>query len=269
MTEIKIKISDLRELCQLVSLEGKDVKGKQIMPISEFLINATEGNLQVEAIDKGNHLAIETSYKATVTVPGIVTIGDVAGFQGFLDRFGSTDEIVLSTTENKIILTRASPKKIAKIPMASPESLEKKDAKIFLDRFKKGLDGYFASSKSNFGVKITVDASAVKSVIDDGEAVHQRVYPWSLKPEGLTVKVGTEQSGEIETDVVVKKLEKIDDNAVNVQTAYAYGIDNVFGNVTGDVIISLINGVGSCPMIVEKSTEKYSLKIVLAPVTIE
>ncbi len=277
MTEIKIKISELRELCQLVSLSGKDVKGKQFMPIPEFLINASEGSLKVAGIDKGNHLALEISYKAEVVLPGPIVVGDVEKFLGFLDRFNSSDTISLKTTENKIILTRETPYKKASIPMAHSDTIEGKNAVQFLEKFKKAESGFYETSKTKFEVKLTLDAENVKDVIDDGEAVKQRIYPWKLietgGPNQLMIKVGSEQSeqsGEIETSVPVKNISfGASSGTINVATAYAYGIDNVFGNLTGEVFVYFVNNIGSCPMIVEKSTEKYSLRIVLAPVTIE
>lgn len=267
MTEIKTKISNLRELCQLVSLEGKDVKGKSIIPVPEFQILAEGGNLRVQAKNKGNQLALELNYKAETPTPGIIVIGDVERFLKYLDRFNSSDTVTLKTTENKLILTRDNPLKVARIPQASGEILEGKDASAFLERFKKAESGYFETPKMKFGVKLTLKAEDVKSVIDDGEAVNQRVYPWTFGNAGLRVKVGSEQSGEIETVIEVKKIEAQSPTTPEVKTAYAYGIDNIFGNLTGEVIVNLASG-GTCPMIVEKNVEQYSLKIILAPMEV-
>jgi hypothetical protein len=270
MTEIKAKISDLKELCQLVSLVGKDTKGKTFLPIPEFVINASVDGVQVQAVNKGTQLAVELKYKKiTVVQPGAIVIGDVEKFTGFLDRFNSSDDVTVSTTENRIIITRLNPKKIARIPMADSGTLETKGAQQFLEKFNKNVEtGYYETSKTKFGVKVTLNAGDVKSVIDDGEAVNQRIYPWKLGDTGLTVKVGDAMLGEIETDIPLKKV--VVDSAVApvVESAYAYGIDNIFGNLSGEVVVSLANGIGSCPMIVEKKSDKFSLKIILAPVVV-
>jgi len=269
MTEIKAKISELRELCELTSLKGKDIKGKQIMPLPEFLANAENGVLKIQGVDKGAHLALELSYKMEVVKPGPIIIGDVEKFLSFLDRFGSNDDIILSTTENKIIITRSSSQKVARIPQAEATTVEtSKNASEFLSKFVKGDSGYYETSKTKFDVKLTLKAEDIKSVIDDGEAVKQRIYPWNLEGP-LTVKVGSEQAGEIETVIPITKIETQNPESPIVKTAYAYGLDNIFGNLKGEVIVNLANNIGSCPLIVDKVTDKYTLRIILAPAVTE
>jgi hypothetical protein len=266
MTKIKTKISEFRKICDLVSLIGKDTKGKQILAIPEFLIDASQNAVKIKAVDKGNHLAIDLTYNVEVLESGPIVIGDVGYIQDFLNRFGSSDEVTIATTENKIIITRESPKKVARIPLASEESLDKKDAKGFLEHFKKNDKGFYETSKTNFNIKLTVLASKIKDVIDDGEAVQQRVYPWSIVDNKLVVKVGAEQSGIIETDIGFEDSTITKDT--KVISAYAYGLDNIFNNLSDKVTLYLSETVEGCPLILEQTTDKYSFKAVLAPVDV-
>ncbi len=278
MTEFKIKISELREICELVSLEGKDLKGKSFRPIPDFIIDAGMDKpdiLQVRAKNKGGQLALDLSFKLkeTIAKPGQLVIGDTENFLGFLDRFNASDEVIVSTTENKIIMTRSNPKKVARIPMADQSTVETKDAQNFLDKYIKGPDGFYQTTKTKFDVRLSLKAEDIKNVIDDGEAVKQRIYPWHLDQSGLNIKVEGPE-GEIETSIPWKTLETaspLDQSGgpmLRVDSAYAYGIDNIFGNLSGDVNINLANNIGACPIVIDKNTDKYTLKIILAPVVL-
>jgi len=281
MTKLSCKISDLEEICRLISLKGKNPQGKEFVAIPDFLlvcagptgsIPGSEGYADVKAVDNKGAIAVSLRYKnIKVVQDGVIPIGDVESFQKYLARFNSSDEVTVETTENKIIITRQSPSKIARIPMASVDSLTtSKNAEAILSNFKKNEAGYFQSKKTNLNLRLTLNAGDIKNVVDDGEAVGQRIYPWKLEANQLFVKVGEEQLGEIETQITTLKTESFtkSGDAPETQTAFAYGIDNIFGNLSGEVKIYLANGVQACPLILTQSTDKYSLKILLAPVTV-
>lgn len=268
MVEIKGKISDFKELCHLVSLEGKDGKGKSIRPIPEFVINAELGKVYIAARNQGGQLVVSLTYKSLTTInPGQLVVGDVEAFLGYLDRFNSSDEVTLSTYENKLMITRSSPKKVARFPHSDVTSVETRDADVAVSKFVKKETGFFETPKTKFGIKLELSAEDVKDVIDDGEAVGQRIYPWNLSTSGLSVKVASE-TAEIETDIPIKKISKADEEPVNIQSAYAFGLDNVFNNLSGQVDISLANNIGACPMIIEQETTKYYIRIMVAPVVV-
>lgn len=275
MTELICKISDLEEICRLVSLKGKNPQGKEFVAIPDFLmvVGNPSGSIpvgvHVMAVDNKGAIAVDLDYPGIKwSKSGLVPIGDVEEFQRYLARFNSSDEITLSTTENKIIITRKAPYKVARIPMADVEALTtSKGADQILQNFKRTEAGYFQSKKTHLNLRLTLNADDIKNVIDDGEAVKQRIYPWKLENGKLSIKVGTEQLGEIESDikVVVDEVE----GSIKTKASFAYGIDNIFGNMSGEVQVYLQNNVTVCPLILTQKTDKYSLKILLAPVTVE
>ena len=272
MTEIKCKISDLQEICQIVSLKGKDIKGKEFLPIPDFLIQSKPNESLIEAVDAGGHLAVRLQYKINTISEGLIVIGEVEKFQKYLERFNASDEVTLTTTENRIIITRAEPKKVARIPLASLESLTThQNAKTVLDKFSFSETDYPKSQKSHLNLKLVAKAEDIKAVIDDGEVVGQRIYPWKVENGNLSVKVGTEQLGEIETIIKPSKIESDSTKVGSQKTSagFAYGIDNIFGNLIGEVEIFLIDDVENSPLALRVKQPRLTLTAILAPVSKE
>jgi len=270
VTEFQCKVSDLVELCQTVSLKGRDLKGKEHLAIPDFLLTVNPENLEVKAVDSKGALAVNLTYKIKAIIPGIIPIGDVEKLLEYLSRYNSSDDITVSTTENKLVITRKTPLKVSRIPLASLETITtSKGADAILQNFQPTPTGYFASKKTTWNLKLTLKAEDVSEVIEDGEVVKQRIYPWKLD-NGLTINVGTEQLGEIETSIPIKEMsgDIPEPSLVRTKTSFAYGIDNIFSNLSGDVKVFLVNGVDSCPIILQKTTDKYNLTIFLAPAVI-
>jgi hypothetical protein len=264
MTEIKIKVCSLNEICELVSLKGKDIKGKVNTPIPEFMIVANSGKLLVTSMDAGKHIALQLNYNANIVEPGPIVIGNVEEFQMYLSRFSSSDEITVKTSPNRIFIIRDKPYKKATIPQSDKSIIIGQDAEQFLNRFKKTPDGYFESTSTKFNVKLVLNNSDLKDVIDDGEAVKQRVYPWIYNLKGLTIKVGEESEGMMEAEVLTTCSVQ-DGSEPNINTLFAFGVDNIFGNLSGEIQLYLANNIGISPVIVEKKTDEYEVRYILAP----
>lgn len=279
MTQIKCKIQDLEEICKLAGLKGKDPRGKEYTALPDFLMSCEEkmggiSYIKIKAVDNKGAIALHLVYKnLTIIEPGLIPIGDVETFQKYLSRFNSSDEVTVSTTENRIVLTRQSPKKVAYIPKASVEALTThKGAEKILRTFKfdAETDGYPRSSKTYLDLRLTLNADDIKSVVDDGEVVQQRIYPWKVEGNKLSIKVGSEQLGQIETDINLLKIEPQETSPASTKTSYAYGLDNIFSNISSEIKIYLANKAGEmgCPLYLEKETDKYNLTIILAPAAV-
>jgi len=279
MTKMSCKISVLEEICRLASLKGKNPQGKEYVAIPDLLLqvfNRISGSMPgksaviVKAIDNKGAIGVALiNYNVNVLEPGVIPIGDVEKFVKYLSRFNSSDEVTVETTENRIILERKEPYKKATIPMASVDSISSnKNAEQILSNFQKTETGFFKSKKTNLNIRLTLNADDIKSVIDDGEVVGQRIYPWQLEENRLVIKVGEERLGEIETVIPTTKVET-ETPPANTKTSFAYGVDNIFGNLSGEIQVYLANNAEVCPLILTKETDTYKLKILLAPVMVE
>jgi len=290
MTEVKCKVSDLREICDLVSMKGKNPQGKEYVAVPDFMIKANQvqdasigPRLEVSATDSKNALAVGLKYKVDAILEwGDIPISDVETFVKYLDRFNATDNITLKTTQNKIILERADPKKVARIPLAESDSIESgTKGEEALARFPLTPAGYPKSAKTYLSLKLLLDAGAIKGVVEDGEVVKQRTYPWTIVVNAFSVKVGSEQLGEIETQIKTDKIELDPEVAggiepgttarapIGTKTSFSYGFDNLFSYIDGKIEIYLAENVEACPLYLVKKTEKFELRAILAPVLTE
>jgi len=267
MPEFVCKVGDFKELLQVISLKGKDLKGKEYTAIPDFLLSVEPDGLKVKAMDNKGSLAVNLHYKAVkVSQAGVMAI-DSEILQGYLDRYNATDEVTVSAQENRIIIIRNNPQKVSRIPL-SDESLVTSQGVDVFQNFVKSPSGYYQSKKTNWNVALTLKAEDVKDVVDDGEVVKQRIYPWKLENGALSIKVGAQPQGEIETIVSIIKAETETPFQPSTKTSFAYGLDNIFGNLVGEVKVYLGNNMESCPLILEKTSDKYSLVVFLAPAVI-
>jgi hypothetical protein len=279
MTEIKAKISDLLQLNRMTSMKGKDQRGKEYCVIPDYLLVAhgTETNsscvkisdpfLEIEAIDTRKALTLLLIWnKVEVLEAGAIPIGDAEKFADYLERFNASDDVVLKTEGNDLVITRAEPFKKARYKLADLESLTTvKGASEMIAKWNFSGENV-GTEKTHFDFKMTVDALKIKEVTQDGETVNQRVYPILVEDGMVTMNVGSESLGSIETDIGAK-IENY--TGVKCKSAFAYGLDNIFSNLTGEVQIELEAGSDGKPMLVRQKTDAFSLMVLLASVSME
>ncbi len=267
MTKFKCKVNDLQKICKLVSLSGRsEATGKEYRAILDVNIIAEDKTLKIDAIDTLKHLCIKLVYNIDeVSEVGNLPVGDIELFERFLERFNPDDSVDVSTFENKILIARENPKKTAKMLAANFESILSKDVP-FLKTLSTSKTGFLETEKLKPNLKLVFDSEAMQGVIEDGEVVKQRVYPLTLKDGKLTVKVGSETYGEIETEIKLHSLESNPENpgAQLLETAFSSGFDNLFGNFYGKVTLYLVDGKPA-PLIFEQKSDKFVFAAALAP----
>lgn len=258
--KFKCKISDLETICKLVKAKGKNIDGKDYVAIPDVLINVLKPQtLSLKAMDIQGTFAVSIDYKIDeVSEEGQLPIGDIENFEQFLSRFVPTDEIFVSTTQNKIIIERMDPKKISRIPMGRLEDIWSRNAPP-LDKLKR-TDIGFDSGKLNYNLSMIVDAEKIKDIIEDGNVVKQRILPWRIDGNKLFISIGSETSGEFEVEVTFES-----GTFGKTSTAFGNGIDNIFANLSGKVKIFLPDNVEITPLIVEQVSDKFTYLAILAP----
>ena len=257
MTKIKGKISDIKKLLQLIKLEGKDTTGSSNSMIENCLLEAKEGKISTNILSKTNVVIGFINYKALdIITEGEIPIGNIDEVLSYLKRFDDNDEITLETTENKIKLSRESPKKTASIPMSARENI---DDSLRAEAIKDSIteeNGKYKFRDTELIASMKVDSHIIKQVLDDGDVQGlDRKYPISIDEE-IECKVGDEAGGIIET--TISAIEK----SGKAKSSFSGGIDNVFNNLSGEVEIHIAeNG----PMLVIKNDEDLEIKFVVAP----
>lgn len=258
--KFKCKISDLETICRLAKAKGKNIDGRDYVAIPDVLINAFSPNkLSIKAMDIQGTFALSIDYKVDeVSEEGQLPIGDIENFEQFLTRFVPTDEIFVSTTQNKIVIERVEPKKVSRIPMGRIEDILSRNA-VPLDKLQR-TDKGFDSGKLNYNLSMIVDAEKIKGIIEDGNVVKQRILPWRIDGNKLYISIGSETSGEFEVEVTFES-----GTFGKTSTAFGNGIDNIFANLSGKVKIFLPDNVEISPLIVEQVTDKFNYLAILAP----
>lgn len=264
MVKFKCKISDLENICKLVSLKGKNPLGKEYRSITDMLLSIIKDKIEILAMDTLRTIALRLTYNVQVIEEGQIPIGDIELFEKFLSRFKPDDDVTLSLVGNKILIERESPKKTAKMPAAAFESIMSKD-NLIVPKLEKTPNGWRGGKTYHYSLKMEFDARQMADIIEDGEVVHQRIYPWKVANKKVFVSIGSEPYGEIATELNLDSIEsELPESKLEAETAFAAGIDNLFGNLDGKITVYLAEGM-LCPMIVEKNTDNYSFFAILVP----
>ena len=267
--KIKCKISDLQTIIRFVALKGKDSEGKENAAVEDCILTAAGGKLTVSIMDVQSTFGAKIDYKLIeVQEEGAMPISDIETFAKFLSRFNSDDPVTLSTVDNRIVIERESPKKIAKIPLASEESIASKPAPVF-NNLLKDKNGYPQSPKNLWNLKLSLNASYVTSLFDDGDLIKQRILPWAVEGGKLKMSIVDEVMGSFETEVALDSIASNPDK-VGPQKALVHfgrGVDNIFSNLSGSVTVYMIDNAQG-PIVVEQSTEAFDFLAMIAPIVL-
>ena len=266
MVKFKCKVAELNELCSMASMKGtSEIDGKEYRAMQDMLITVGD-NLEVKSISALRELMIKINFKAEILEKGTLAVPDIVTLEKFLGRFNSGDVITVSEAGGKIVLERESPKKTAKLPSTANENVQSANGPDMVSKFEKNVNGFWRNGKSNYNLKVDFNVESIQTVIEDGDVVKQRIYPFVIKDGKFTVSIGTEATGDIASDVPVGSITSDPQNTgpQNVRVAYASGIDNLFSAISGPVSLYLVDD-NKYPLILEQHTEKYDFFALLAP----
>lgn len=257
MVKINCKVANIKEVFKLIKLEGKDPDGSTVSMIENCLLVAKDGKITTLALSKTQTVIAFIEYKKIdIITEGEIPIGSIDIFLDYLKRFENDDVVTIETTENKINILRANPKKIANIPMTAKENIDDSLRAEGIKDSIKEVDGVMKFRDTEMTAKMKVNAHHIKQVLDDGSVVSlSRKYPISIGEE-VICKVGDDRSGMIETTIPVETKEG------TATSSYAAGIDNVFNSLSGNVDVYIAE---HGPMIVIKSDGDINVKYVIAP----
>lgn len=257
MTKIKCKVGDVKELLKIVKLEGKDVDGSSSSMVENCILDCKNGKIIVNVLGKSGVVFANINYKKVDVIgEGEICIGNIEVMLEYLGRFDSDDIVVIETTENKIKISRDTPKKTAIMTTTAREHI---DDSLRADSVKDGVskgNGKWTFRNTILDSGFKVDVKFMKDVLDDGNvSVLSRRYPINIGDE-VSCKVGDEKIGVIESVLNVEKKEG------KAKSSYGSGIDNVFKNLDGIIDVWLME---DGPMLVVMENEKFDGKFVIAP----
>ena len=264
MVKFKCKITDLEDICSLVAMKGKSIDGHPYRAILDCVFNIVGDKLKIGALDLQRTFAVSVEYPVEILEEGQIPIVDIENFEKFLSRFNSSDEVEISTVENRVVIKRESPKKTAKFPLAAYDSIGSKDAPV-LEKISWKDEYPSLGDKTLFDTVITVNAEQIADIYKDGDVINQRMIPFTLTGQTISVSVKDDTLGEFETEVIPKKVDTISKKELSTSAMYGNGFDNIFSSLSGEVKIYAINNTKTFPLIVTKTTDRYNVLTILAP----
>lgn len=265
MVKITLAVSKMKQFLELVSCEGGTDEGsKQDKVIKEFVIFAMDSSIEAYATDKIGKLFANVKMTVTVLEPGQFTIGDIDNFEKYLGVFNGKDLLTISQEGGVIKMERDSPAKLMKFSTVSIENIEThKTAELIHTRWKMTAEG-IGSDKTKLSNCITLKAEDLAQVVSDSAVVGEQHYPFVIMkgPDGqlkLKVEVGSLQT----SMAVIKSMIPAVIQSIELNNKYAYGFDNVFTTLKGDVKLYTDAGM---PLWVIKEESDYKVRYMLTPV---
>ncbi len=268
MVKINITIDKMRQFVDLITCEGQTAEGnKQDKVIREFVITALGTHMETCAIDKEGKLLANVKMNVNVIEPGQFTVGDTNIFEKYLGVFDGKDPVTISQESGLIRIERESPKKLAKfttVSLANIETFATADMLRKMWKFNedKTVLGTETTKLSNL---ITANAEDFAQIVKDSRVVGEQHYPFVVmtnpetKQQMLKVEVGS-----IQTSMgVIKSIIPATIKSEDLGNKYAYGFDNVFLSLKGNVTMFTAPNL---PLWIIKEEEDYSARYMLTPV---
>jgi len=266
MVKIQIPVSKMKQFLELISCEGGTDEGnKQDKVIKEFVIFAMDNSIESYATDKIGKLFANVKMTVTVLEPGQFTIGDVDNFEKYLGVFEGKDMLMISQESGTIKMARNSPAKLMKFSTVSIDNIETFNVAKTIHTNWKMSETDIGTEKTKLTNVITVKAEDLAQVVNDSRIVGEQHYPFVVMKNEHGQLVLKVEVGSLQTSMaVIKSIIPAVINSVELNNKYAYGFDNVFTTLRGDVKLFTAPNM---PMWVVKSESDYKVRYMLTPVT--
>jgi len=266
MVKIQLPVSKMKQFLELVSCEGGTDEGsKQDKVIKEFVIFAMDNTIESYATDKIGKLFANVKMTITVLEPGQFTIGDIDNFEKYLGVFDGKDMLTISQEAGVIKMERDSPAKMMKFSTVSIDNIEThKTAELIHTRWKMTATD-IGTDKTKLTNIINVRAEDLAQVVSDSAVVGEQHYPFVIMKNEHGQLVLKVEVGSLQTSMaVIKSMIPAVIQSVEMNNKYAYGFDNVFTTLKGDVQLFTAPNM---PLWVVKSESDYKVRYMLTPVT--
>lgn len=265
MARFKVKVDDLGMLLRLVQAVGRNTKGEQHAFLDDCILRVEKERLSILCMDENQVLAIMGEGKldkTDVIETGLIPV-ELEFSLDSLKRFKDSDKIVVSYSMGgtKIDYEREKPHLLVR-SKTKPVDEIKTDIENFPCKFENNV-WKSPTSGRQIDTYIKIDASEFKEIVQDGEQIQHRSFPFTIKNNSIEVNVEDDDTGElIARELVVKEIK----NGNDLKSLYSYGFGNAFGQLSGEIEIWIAN---ETPLIVKKQWTNFSLTYMLAPIELQ
>lgn len=266
MALVKLTIAELNRFLELVGCSGNTADGKKKdKVIKEFVIHAFDDSIETYATDKIGKLFVDIKMKVTVIEPGMFRIGNLASLEKFISTFDLKDTITLNQDGDILRIKRDGFKKSIDVPTVSLNYIETyKTAETIKKAWNMGEDGKdMHTEKSKLDSRIVVKAEDMWQMSYDSQIVGAKHYPLAIikNPEGkMELKI---ELGDLKTSMgrITSCIPAVIHSG-ELGNRYAYGFDNVFNSLSGEV--TLYTGSGK-PLWIVKKDDTIEARYMISP----
>lgn len=256
--KIKTNYDEISDITDKFRLYGKDTDGQKTKLVTDGVLHFRDDQMQTRVFDpmKSVWADVRIDFEG-IKREGKLVIGSISQFRTYIKRFGqhtiveqverddgmwlqfndedrkeggypATDEDHIDSTDKVDELPYEYDSETDEFPHAPAKGIE--------------MDTYFVT-----------EVTEIKDIIEDGDTTEVRRFPIYVDEGSVSVKVG-DQDGYIETTFQAE-------GEGEASSVYAYGVDNVFSNLSGEVEVYLTQDGA---MWVHQDTEDHTVDYMIA-----
>ena len=249
--------NEIADITDLIRMGGTDTDGQKVKLVKDTVLTFEDGQVRATSFDGMNSVwnDVRVDFDG-IKREGKLVIGSISEFRKYLKRFGENTIVEQVERDDGMWLEfKDEDRKNGAYPARDEEHIKSvKNTDQLPFRFDEGDDCPVAPSKNiDLDTFIVTEVSEIKNIIDDGDTTDVRKYPMSVEDGEVTVMVG-DDSGYIQTQFSAE-------GEGEASSVYAYGVDNVFSNLSGEVTIFLAD---EAPMWVHQDGESHTLDYMIA-----
>ena len=224
---------EMEELTDLIRMNGTGTDGQKKDLVEDTILYFEDGEVNVKAFDPmaSIWLNIQGPFEG-IRNDGSLVIGNIVEFIDYIERFGDRVIVTIEEQAGAYNITFTDEERKDGAISAKDEALinSVQDVEALPFSYNPETDDYPGSEENGIFLDtwFACDVDDIKDVIKDGDTTGIRKYPIEADNGHVTIRVG-EEDGWIETSF------DADGGEGQARSVYAYGVDNIFNNLSGKV----------------------------------
>ena len=246
----KVGSTKLLKFLECIQCTGTDpIEGSGSVPINECIITVEDNKLKVLHSD-GTTIVVNHELQVEVEENGKIPIADIGRTIQFVHSFKPNKKITVYEKDDRLIMK--TDEKIVKIRLDDESVIKKLSGLEHITL----TDGKITHKDFDEEVQVfKIDAEIIKNIVKDAKITGKMEFPFEVKDGKFYCSIGDE-------DAMITTVHN-DINIEDVKSTYAFGIDNVFSHLTGEVTVAFGNNTN---MWVEKEDESMYLRYLIVKI---
>lgn len=251
---------EMSDILSKIRLKGTDTDGQTVSLVEDTILKFEDGKVWTRAFDGMKSVWVEIDVQFDgIRNEGSLIIGDISYFLDWLSRFGDSTIVEHRTKEDSnelYTMFNDEERKEGGYPTDDESHIESvQQVNMLPYEYDPETDDTPSAPNSVYlDTWFECPVSEIVDVLEDGDTTEVRRYPFSVEDGHIQIRVGDDSSF-IETDF------QADEGEGTAASIYAYGIHNVFSNLSGEVTVYLTDDQA---MWVHQETEEMTVDYMVA-----